>query len=350
MKITQIMLAKGFGGAERYFVDLSRELAGRGHQVQAIFHPDFQGRSWLEETPGLQPDPVTVHGVWDMFAVRKITSLIKAFNPDVMHGHLARAACLAGKARRGLEIPFTVKTHNYVNLKYYQDVDWFLPTTKDQRDYLISHGIKAEKISVLPNFSSVNSVDRVQKKRSEPHKLTYGSIGRLVKKKGYEQLIRAFNQALKQGLEANLVIGGDGEEKPRLESLIQELNLQQQVQLCGWVNDVETFYENINVFVLPSLDEPFGIVMLEAMAHGVPIISTRTQGPKEILDAENAYLIDIDDEPQLVQALLDISDDEERRLQRASNALEKFRQTYSSEAVVPQIVLLYEKMKSGSIQ
>jgi len=348
MKITQMMLAKGFGGAERYFVDLCLALADLGHEVQAICHHRFYGRELLAGDPRIELESFNVLGWWDLIAYRNISSAVAYFAPEVMHAHLARAAYIGGKVRRRTHIPLAVKTHNYVDLKYYRDVDLFLPTTRDQRRYLIENGIAEERIQVVPNFSSLPVCDEIQAGFARKPAYTFGAMGRLVKKKGFGLLVNAFKQSLDQGLEGQLIIGGDGPEQADLEDQITRLNCTDRIRLCGWVDDVESFLSSIDVFVLPSLDEPFGIVILEAMARGKAIISTRTRGPAEILDESTALLVEAGQAQELGNALIEITAAPEQARSRAINALNKFRDQYSKDRVVPGLVGLYQQMIQGA--
>jgi len=97
---------------------------------------------------------------------------------------------------------------------------------------------------------------------------------------------------------------------------------------------------------LPSLDEPFGIVVLEAMAKGRPLISTRAQGPSEILDEETAYLVETGSVDALTKALSIAISDKDGRLKKAEKALSAFNNAYSEHVVVPKIVQLYERLSA----
>ena len=127
-----------------------------------------------------------------------------------------------------------------------------------------------------------------------------------------------------------------------MQHLCEDLGISNHVEFCGWVDSISQFLENADIFVLPSLDEPFGIVVLEAMAKGRPIISTRTQGPSEILDNETSYLVETGSVDELMNALNIAVTDKDGRLKKAENALRAFNNTYSENVVVPKIVQLYE--------
>jgi len=249
-----------------------------------------------------------------------------------------------GKFVQKNKTPLVVKTHNYVDIKYYKNVDAFITTTKDQRQYLIKEGIDPEKIIVIPNFSRLPAVEAVSHHVNVP--LVIVSCGRMVEKKGFHILLKAFKKVIASGTEAILLLGGDGEEKNNLLHLCEDLGINNHVKFCGWLNSVGAFLENADIFVLPSLDEPFGIVVLEAMAKGKPIISTRTQGPSEILDNETSYLVETGSVDELVNALNIAVIDKDGRLKKAENALRAFNNTYSENVVVPKIVQLYEGLST----
>lgn len=343
LKITQLMLSKGFGGAERLFIDVSLALAETGVKVQAICHKDFVKKSALHH-PNIDISDVNVRGAWDIFAARKITQAIRDFQPAVIHSHLARGAWLAGRAARTLDIPLAVNLHNYVKLKYYRDAAMFVPGTDDQKNYLMQHGIAVQRIQVIPHFSLLNPADQLR--RGDNACPVFVSVGRMVKKKGFDVLLQAFKMVLGQGVQARLMIGGDGAERAALLALVEHLNLAAHVEFHGWIEDVAAFLDSGDIFVLPSLDEPFGIVVLEAMARGKTIISTRTKGPVEVLNERMAYFAEVGDVASLAQAMMEALRDPQVRLDKAAAALASYRSHYSWQAVIPQFIDLYQRMIS----
>jgi glycosyltransferase involved in cell wall biosynthesis len=342
MKITQIMLAKGFGGAERHFVDLSLVLADKGYQVQAICHTRFAKQAELAKHPNITVQTIPVFATWDLYARYKLKRLVAAFQPAVIHAHLARGAFMGGKVASALEIPAVVNLHNYIDFKYYRDIDAFIPATEDQKQYLLANGIPAAQINLMPHFSLLPAQTAQLLPADRP--LRFITLGRFVKKKGFDVLLRAFKQYLDIAKNGQLILGGGGVELEALQQLTAELNLQDKVIFPGWVEDVAGFLQQGDIFVLPSLDEPFGIVVLEAMASGKPIISTRTQGPITILDEQTAYFAEIGDVPTLTQAMLSVHAEPQRAMQKAQAATALYQSTYSAMAVVPKVEAIYQRL------
>ena len=116
------------------------------------------------------------------------------------------------------------------------------------------------------------------------NKKTILSVGRLEEQKNYSDLIKAWSLIANKYPEWNIEIVGDGEQRPKLTDLVSELKLTESVCLSSFTNDVESKYLNSSIFVLCSLYEGFGMVILEAMSYGVPCISYDTQcGPSSII-------------------------------------------------------------------
>lgn len=341
MRITQIMLSSGLGGAERLFVDLCAGLASRGHEVQAICHRRFRGLDELKR-PSVTLCPIGVRGWWDALARLRIARAVAEFRPQIVHAHLGRAARLSGSAAHRAGLPAVVTVHNYQNLKYYRAIDHFVVTTSDQGAYLAQAGIGRERITSIPNFS--NLAPRPRQWKEPPVRTTFAACGRMVGKKGFDVLLRAVRRLTDLGVDAELLLGGDGPQRSELQALVTALGLQGRVSLIGWVNDVSALLRRADIFVLPSLDEPFGIVVLEAMALDTPIVATRTQGPSEILDADMAYLCEVGDERALAEAMAAAAGDYAGRRRRAAAALERYCGRYSAEAVIPRYEKLYEKL------
>ncbi|MCU0858852.1 MAG: glycosyltransferase [Pontiellaceae bacterium] len=344
MKTTQIMLARGFGGAERSFVDTALALAERGHMVQAICHRDFVRRGLLENIPNIQLEAIKAGGEWDFLTPCRIATLIRRFQPEIVHTQLKRAAWHGGRGAHLAGVPVVSKLHNYVKLNRYKYVHTLIGTTEDQRQHALQFGWPENRLAVIPNFSCIPPAEQARKPEQRPLRLL--SYGRYVHKKGFDVLLRAFKRLLDSGVDAELTIGGSGPESEVLQALARELGIAEKVQLGVWIDDVTAALDQADVFILPSRDEPFGIVMLEAMARGLPIVTTRTQGPSQVLTENNAYFADIDSDSQLAGALQAVAKDPDLAGRKAAAALDLYRTTYFKDAVLPRLEELYQSVIS----
>ena len=346
MRIAQVMLARGFGGAERSFVDLSRALAARGHEVLAIGERDGMALPKLAGIPHVTTVGVRCLGSWDPFTVRAIRHELANFRPDVVQAHLARAARLAGRAAHAQGLPTLAKTHNLVKTPYYKDIDLLVPTTQAQSTHLVNAGIEPARIRRIPNFSGLVPV--AEPPLAHPGPPLLKTLGRFVAKKGFAVLLDAFAAVHAARPDARLVIGGDGPDAEALRQQARALGLADAVEFSGWIDDIATFLADASLFVLPSHDEPFGIVLLEAMARGVPIVTTPAVGPREILPADAAFFSDRDDVPALIAALEEALCDPRGAHARARRALQLFCEHYSEEVIVARYEALYRELTPRS--
>ncbi|MEM7542569.1 MAG: glycosyltransferase [Pseudomonadota bacterium] len=337
------MLAKQFGGAERHCVDLVAGLTERGHPTTVILQPDAGSSRHFSRCDQqlLRLEVVRVRGNWDWYAKRKVRNLLRRCQPDVVHTHLARASHIAAPQAKREGIPTITNSHNYIALKYYADVDHFVVPTSRQFHYLSDQQIAPSRLHEIPHFSPLAVQDPKGVVDGPLHMV---SLGRFVEKKGYDLLLRAFAALVHEGLDARLSLAGDGEQKRTLRDLAETLSIAQHVEFCGWIDNVAEFVRGGDLFILPSRDEPFGIVVLEAMACGIPIVTTNTHGPSEILSSENAYFAASDDFDSLLVAMKSACRDPAARSERARNAAALFTSRYSADVVVPRYISLYEKM------
>ncbi|MGE4351542.1 MAG: glycosyltransferase, partial [Bdellovibrionales bacterium] len=145
----------------------------------------------------------------------------------------------------------------------------------------------------------------LKKKREHPFPLCV-SVGRLLKNKDYLTVIDAFTRLRQQLPQARLLILGEGEERAVLEASIREKNLEDAVSLPGPVPNVFPYLKAADLFVLASHSEAFGNVIVEALACGVPIVSTDSGGPREILcDGVYGKLVPVAEPAAMAQAMLE---------------------------------------------
>ncbi|MGG5341710.1 glycosyltransferase family 4 protein [Enterococcus sp. AZ192] len=175
-----------------------------------------------------------------------------------------------------------------------------------------------KKGTVIHNVIDTDNIQIPSLKTS--NKITIGMAGRINRWKGQKLFIDAANQILVDYPDVKFVIAGDtfsGEEyiKEELLEYVRKINRTEQILFLGLVNNMNDFYGSIDIFVLPSIKpEPFGLVILEAMARKIPVIATKHGGPLEIIqDDENGFLVDYENSEELVSKMNELITDEVRR-------------------------------------
>jgi len=188
----------------------------------------------------------------------------------------------------------------------------FIPVSQGVADDIIKDlHISKEKIQVIYNPVVSEKLKQDMQKTADHHWLQEKTIpvvlaaGRLVDQKDFITLLHAFKDVISQ-YRAHLIIIGEGPQRPKLDSLIQELDLADYVDMPGFVNNPYAYMKNADLFVLSSKFEGFGNVLVEAMACGCPVVSTDcVAGPSEILqDGEYGPLVPVGNSEALGEAIL----------------------------------------------
>jgi glycosyltransferase involved in cell wall biosynthesis len=211
----------------------------------------------------------------------------------------------------------------------------------------VAHGatewahIPANKIVVIPN-----AIDASQWPRStaiaEQSPVPIGFIGRLDPIKRVGHLLEALPTAQELlGRPIHLHIFGEGADRPAIEAKIASLRLADQVTLHGAVTDVPAAFGTIALLVLPSLAEGFPLVLIEAMAAGVPIVATRVPGIVDAIDeGKTGLLVDPHSTANLAKAIATILCDDTLRAGLIDNGLAKVKECYSWETILPRYLQL----------
>lgn len=174
-------------------------------------------------------------------------------------------------------------------------------------------------------------------------------LGRLHPKKSPEDLVRAFVKISKEAPNAKLVIAGKGEEESKLKKLVFDLGVSKRVIFTGFVSENEKWdlLERCGIFVLPSTVEAFGIAVIEAMACGKPVITTKVGAfPEIIRDRETGLLVPIHSPDRLAEAIIELALDSEKRRVMGARAKRDVSERFEIERVTDEYLKVYEEVIS----
>jgi len=218
---------------------------------------------------------------------------------------------------------------------FYKKASAVIAVSKGIRNDLITNfGADERQTVVIPNPIDLSRIERSS--REVPDENIFEgdipvilAVGRLTKQKGFDHMLRAFSEVCRER-KAVLVIFGEGEEKKNLEALIRELGIGNSARLLGFKDNPYSYLKRSTLFVLSSLFEGFGVVLLEAMACGLPVIATRSyEGIEDIIENEkNGLLVPVADVGALVGAMERLLQDEALRnalAQEAALRLTRYR-------------------------
>lgn len=317
------------GGVERVFVNLVNSISRKGFDVDLVLA--------RESGPYLSLVSNKVNVV-DLRSSRALMSLIplvrylRKEKPDLLMSAKAHYNIVAiwAKYLSGVPCKLLITQHGYfppVNEKimkinarlipflarlFYKKADKIICVSQGlKKDLAKTLSISEDKIDVIYNPIFEESILEKTKESTDHHffvdeknKIILGS-GRLVKEKDFPTLIKAFYELRRKEKNIRLIILGEGEERKKLEKLIEELGLKDNVSMPGFVNNPYPYIKRSNVFVSSSRREGFGNVLVEAMACGTPIVSTNClSGPAELLkNGEYGKLIPVGDVNALAKAI-----------------------------------------------
>lgn len=334
-----MIFSSSFGGAERLTYDLAYSLAAMGHEVLLIINRKII----LPEN--VQPEGLSIVRLRilsrrDPIAKYRIHQLFVGFSPHIVHLHLRRAFSLAYSAGRMVGAKVVTSLHNRGRVSVYSKADLILTPTEDLLVFAKTLCLEEHTVHQVPNFSRITTNKIENHVNTSPRFFSYG---RFVEKKGFAILIKAWLTLKERGYHLPLSIAGDGPLKQELQALIIQYQLEDLVQLVPWVDDVVKFIDSFDVFVLPSLDEPFGLTVIEAMARGKVVVASKTSGPNSVLNDEFSERFKPGDPNDLVSAICRLLN-RGVHIDMAHIAQEKFQSTYSADAVVPLIERHYKKL------
>lgn len=237
-----------------------------------------------------------------------------------------------------------------------QRADAIRAVSKGVAENFIKMGFKREKIYQistpvdLNKFSNYNK-NKVQeiRKKYERKKIVF-FVGRLVQAKNISLLIDSFQEALLEYKDAVLLIAGSGEQKQELEEKIKNEKLENNIFLLGAIdhNDLPSYYRVCDFFVLPSTNESFGKVLLEAAAAGKTSVASKTLGAQEIIkDGETGFIVPINDKNELKNKILKLLTGDELRKRMGDSARENAYNEYGFEKNTEKIINMWRKIANN---
>jgi glycosyltransferase involved in cell wall biosynthesis len=319
---------------EQAFINYAENLILQGNEVICVIKTDTLFTKELEIIGAKIYKVQNRFGYCDYPLIWKIRGIIKKEKIDVVIGHAGRAISIGKRAAKKI-CPMVAVNHSS-NVKRSIGCDAVFVINNVAKDNVVQKDQSENSVFLIPNM--IKLPKKLPERKKEGRELIIGSLGRFVKAKGFAQLIEAISILKKDGIRTKLILAGDGEEKENLQALIKEKNLEDNVKLLGWVDDKNKFFDSFDIFCLPSLFEPFGIVLLEAMLYEKPIVATNSEGPNDIFThGKDAIIVSKDNIEYLAQdiayGLKRVIEDEKLRKTLGQNARKNLERNYSMKSV-----------------
>ncbi len=364
----------GFGGGpEKTILNSPRYLPPLGYQAAcAYLHPPDE--SGLESLRGraeaAKAELITIEdrGPLDWSLVGKFIRLCRQRHVRIWHAHDDKSNALGLLVRMRVPMKLVTTAHGWganlglnpwksrlyracsqISLRRYE---MSIAVSPDLQQMLVDWRLRPERVVLIENaidtaqFARQFSQAEARRRMGLPDDgLVIAALGRLAPEKGFDALVQAVAAVRQSGRQVNLWIGGEGPLRDALTTLIDQLQVADSVRLLGHLGDPRDFLQAADLFVLSSVSEGLPNVVLEAMALGTPVISTRVAGvPRVIEDGVHGLLVDIGQADPLVDAIIRLVDDAELRRRLASAARQRIEQHYDFGLRMQKVARVYDRM------
>jgi glycosyltransferase involved in cell wall biosynthesis len=365
MNILHLISSAGFYGAENVVAALARELRQTGHDVHiGVFenaHSAHQDVAAQFEARGASVVRIACRGRVDRAAAKSIRELIARERIEIVHCHGYKAdiyGYLAARRLNTLQVSTShlwtretqaVRLYEFLDAIVLRRFDAVVAVSQRIGEDLRDAGVPSKRISIIDNgidlarFASGNAA--LAREIGKGAKLLIGTAGRLVPQKGLDYFLAAAQPLLKEFPNLLFAIVGDGPDRQALQQRAGQLGIENRVFFTGARVDMADVYASLDIFVLASIDEGMPMVLLEAMASGLPAVATRVGAIPKIIDVgETGLLVPPGDPASLTDALRALILDRALRDRLAAGGKRRICQEFSSQAMAQRYSALYRKL------
>lgn len=348
----QVTLATGH--TEDADLDLTQEVTEAGFTLALV--------------PTMRRSP---HPIRDLLALKHLVKIIKKGNYDIVHTHTSKAGFLGRLAARYCKTPVVVHSPHGTILEGYfspfvtkfytlleritapmaqciiglttREIDQYLAAKighADQYTY-IYNGIDIQKFAnaTVPAMAIRESLN------ISAEAVVFITVGRLVPVKGQADLIEALSQIVSEHTNVHLLMVGEGELREALSQQAKDQQVEKHVHFLGWRSDVPNLLGASDIFVLPSLNEGLGLVLIEAMAQKLPAIATRVGGvPEVIIENETGLLVTAQSPNELASAMTNLVENPDKRKAMGQAGYQRALDHFSIESTVEKTEDMYRQL------
>jgi glycosyltransferase involved in cell wall biosynthesis len=331
LRILQVMASGIHGGAEVFYEDLVGALARAGVEQSCVIRP-YPERAAVLAAAGCPVTMLRFGGPFDLISPWKLREVAVREKPDVVLGWMNRAC---RSLPRGSWVNVG-RLGGYYDLKYYRRCSALICNTPDIASYVVREGRAARDVHYIPNFCPVEpgEISRAAFDTPADAKVLL-ILARLHEAKGIDTALRA----LVSIPDAVLWIAGEGPLDAALKALAADLGIAARVRFLGWRDDRSALLRAADACLVPSRHEPFGNVVVNAWAHGIPVVASASQGPGFLIEESVSGLkVPVDNVPALAHAVRSLLDDGQLAARLIMGGRRRVAEEFSEAAVVRRYI------------
>ena len=364
IKLLHFISRIDIGGAERQLLNLVSNLDKEKYDICVGY---FQGKGELEKE--FQDNKVKVkkfrfRGLWDVSSWRQVYQHLKANKYTIVHTHGFKADFLGAVLGKLAGVPVIISTvHNqeaYLKNPIVKILEKWIIFSIDDIIIVVSDGVKKflmdttgiSESKIRKVYYGIEPLEiNIDKEKDIRREFgidkgapLVGCIGRLVKQKGHRYLIEAAGRVIRDFPEAKFLIVGKGGLEKKLKKLARKLNLDSGVIFAGFREDIYSVINGLDLLVQPSLWEGLGLVLLEAMALGKPIVATNVGGiPEAVKDKEAGILVEPKNSEALAGAIIHLLKDSSLAARMGETGRSLVVERFSLSKMAQEMKIIYGK-------
>ncbi len=360
MRICHVITTLVYGGAEKLLVNTAN-LHVKNHEVHVVYlkgEPLVSGQ--FANAVSVHKIPISLHCIFEL------RQLMMDIQPDIVHTHLGHADFIGLWTARNLPIRTFCTMHNIWFKWDWRDYLYFvgyrflfnyivsgchiIGISKSVSDHVENRlGVAQNRITTLYNAVPDVTVSTPRAKLREELNIPEDAfvllfVGRLHIQKSVDTLLLAAKQLAAEIANLQVLIVGEGKgyEEENLRSLCNEIDLNNAVRFCGTTETPEYYFSAADAFVLPSVFEGLGLVVLEAFRASIPVIATNIEGPQELIrHGENGLLFEPRNVEQLVESVLKLYHNTALRQRLGVTGNSDFQSRFSMQRYAESLEKLY---------
>jgi glycosyltransferase involved in cell wall biosynthesis len=383
IRIARVIARLNVGGPAQHVILLTAGLDParfQGTLITGVPDPDEGDFAALARSRGIAPVVIpslgrAIRPAHDLEALARLVALFRKIRPDLVHTHTAKAGALGRVAARLAGVPILVHTfHGHIMEGYFSPAvtrlflgieralarrtDRIVTVSPRVRESLLALGIgRPEQVEVVPlglpleRFVAVAPGGARLRERLAipPDAPLLGSVGRLVPIKDHPTLFAALCH--EDAGAAHLLVVGDGERRAALEAMARDLGLAGRVHFLGWRDDLETILPELDMVICCSRNEGTPVALIEAMAAGVPVLSTDVGGVADLVThGKTGWLVPAGDPAALARGIRDLLADAERRRGLVAAARPAALGAHGASGLIQRIEAMYTALAAEKLR